>query len=468
MKKVVSFFLILITIFSLTSCKKEEEIRTLRVYNWQDYIDDGTAEENGTSMLDDFVDYYYQEYGEKIEVVYDTFETNETMFNTLKTGKTTYDLVCPSEYMIQRMIKADMLETYPDASTPTYEKYASKYIQDLFKKDGLYEYARCYMWGTVGIVYDPENVNDEDLGYWDILWNENYDGKVSVKDSIRDTYMTGVMYTYFDELMELKAKYDNGTITKEVYNKELSTIMNRCSDDDIKEVLKSLQALKSNLFGFEVDSGKTDIVSGKINMNVAWSGDAVYSMALAYDEDNKELEYMVPIEGSNIFFDGWVMPKGADIELATCFVDFISRPVNAARNMNMVGYTSAIAGDEVLDLVTEWYDESEVEDVELYDYDITYFFEGTISEGKNTILKTSNLNGQLYTQYPDEATVTRCAVMEDFGEQNNKVIEMWTSVKAANLPTWVVPTFISCFVLIIIGIALNSYLKKMRQNRLKK
>ena len=164
MKRISFILLSLVLIFTLTSCNTKEEVRTLRIYNWQDYIDDGTMEEGATSMLDDFAKYYYETYGEKIEVIYDTFETNESMFNTLKTGKTTYDLVCPSEYMIMRMIKADMLIPFEEGATPTYDKYASKYIQNLFKNTpvsnggSMADYAKGYMWGTVGLVYDPEYV----------------------------------------------------------------------------------------------------------------------------------------------------------------------------------------------------------------------------------------------------------------------------------------------------------------------
>lgn len=559
MKKINLLILLVVVALGLSACQKENHLRTLRIYNWQDYIDDGSIEENGTSMLDDFKEYYKKVYGEEIEIVYDTFETNESMFNTLKTGKTTYDLVCPSEYMIQRMIKADMLEKYDSDGTPNYKNYASPYIVNLFEETNLNEYARCYMWGTLGLVYNPEYISLEDVSSWDAMWNPEYKGKVSTKDSIRDTYVVGVMHAYQDELNELRTQYLNSEIDAVAYNKEIVSIMNRCDDQNIKDVLKELQSLKPNLFGFEVDSGKTDIVSGKIYMNLAWSGDAVYSMLLAEEEDNTILEYSVPLEGSNIWFDGWVMPKGADKELAQCFVDFLSMPKNAARNMEMIGYTSAIAGNEIFELVVDWYDEtyddftlltnqniesifdldqenvviglidnsdeyesieeyqaylsnylfenaeivvvnaseanqidlsrfdglitSQTEDEEalfvveqingliedsnkmfdltnsivlsyldeLYEYDLTYFFEGTLDDEINPLLYTSSLNGQLYTQYPDQETVVRCSIMQDFEEQNNKVIEMWTSVKAVNLPTWATVTF---FVVVVFGIIL--------------
>lgn len=479
MKKLSLFILSLLILFSLTSCKKEEEIRTLRIYNWQDYIDDGTMEEGATSMLDDFKDYYFEKFNEKIEVIYDTFETNESMFNTLKTGKTTYDLVCPSEYMIMRMIKANMLIPFEEGKTPIYDQYASRYIQNLFSNtptaDGktMADYAKGYMWGTVGLVYDPEYVTEEEMSSWNIMWDENYKGMVSTKDSIRDTYIAGVMHVYLAELIDLKAEYENGLITSAQYTAKINEIMNRCDDETLKLVLEDLQLLKKNLFGFEVDSGKTDIVNGKIRIQLAWSGDAVYSMLLAEEEDDKILAFSVPKEGSNIWFDGWVMPKGADTELAQAFVDFVSMPENAVRNMNMVGYTSAIAGQEVFDEISDWYDESYDEEgnqdtTDLIPYDVNYFFEGTLDDDCDGIIYTSTLTGQLYTQYPDLATVERCAIMQDFGEQNNRVIEMWASVKAVDLPLYVTIGFFVLVGVAIIFVATYSIVMKKHKNRFKR
>lgn len=466
--KIFGLTLFIAIALTLSSCQKES-LRELRIYNWQDYIDDG-EETNTSHMLEDFKDYYYETYNEKINVTYDTFETNETMYNTLKTGKTTYDLVCPSEYMIMRMLKNDMLIPYEASSTPIYDKYASKYIQKIFKditiegdeEHTLFDYAKCYMWGTLGLVYDPEYVDPSDMKTWNVMWDSKYKGKVSTKDSIRDTYVVGVMRTYQNELLELKEKYDNGEISVVDYNSYVNLIMNRCDDKTISSVLSNLQDLKNNLFGFEVDSGKTDIVNGKIRMNLAWSGDAVYSMQLAEDEDDKILAYSVPEEGSNIWFDGWVMPKGADTELACCFVDFISKPENAARNMGYIGYTSAIAGQEVFDTVVDWYDERiDFEIEELIPYDLTYFFEGTLDEGVDAIVYTSSLNGQLYTQYPDLNTVNRCGVMQDFGSQNDKIIEMWSSVKATKLPTWFTILFFVIVFCLIFGFIIYSFIKKI-------
>ena len=240
-----------------------------------------------------------------------------------------------------------------------------------------------------------------------------------------------------------------------------------------KQQAIGLKKAKENIYEFEVDTGKENIIKGKYYVNLCWSGDAVYSLDLA-EEEGVLLNYKIPEEGSNVWFDGWVMPKGADTELAQAFVDFVSLPENAVRNMNMVGYTSAIAGQEVFDEISDWYDESEVDEdgnvdtTDLIAYDLNYFFEGTLDDDCDGIVYTSSLCGQLYTQYPDYETVQRCAIMQDFGEQNNRVIEMWASVKAVNLPLWVTISFFVVVAIAIVGVAGYSIFKKFYKNRFKR
>ena len=363
LKRIITLLVLCFCAIILVGCK-EEEGKVLRVYNWQDYIDDGS--EGGSDVIEDFKKWYSEKYGEEIEVVYDTFETNEVMMNNLKTGKTTYDLICPSEYTIQKMIRLDMLDKYDfelkdkngDVILENYGN-VSPYLIDLFTKSGWAEYAVPYMWGTLGFIYNPETVSEDDIIHWDILWNEEYKNMASAKDSVRDTYVVGVMKVYYDELMALHEKYyDLHEITRVEYNGEIQKIMNRCDDETLAKVKAELIEMKKNVYGFEVDSGKSDIVTGKIDINFAWSGDAVYAMDLAESENPENpiyLNYYVPDEGSNIWFDGWVMPKGANKELAQMFVNYVCNPEVAVQNMNFIGYTSSIVGDEILDMIDDWY-----------------------------------------------------------------------------------------------------------------
>ena len=491
--KILSVLLIVCSfLFFLAGCEKEDEVRTLRIYNWQEYIDDGTDDDGNKvdkSVLEDFQEWYKETYGEEIEIQYDTFETNEVMLNTLKTGKTTYDLICPSEYAIQKMIRLDMLEEYDfdakDANgNDIFTNYGnvSHYITDLFTEKNLNKYAVPYMWGTMGFIYvnSDDEVNseqgldgftEEEVASWDILWTT--DLKASAKDSLRDTYVVGVMHLYKEELDEARTKYLNGQITKEAYSKICGDIMNRCDDETIKKVEKELVEMKKNIYSFEVDSGKNDVVTGKISLNFAWSGDAVYAMDIAEEEEGVNLYYSVPEEGSNVWFDGWVIPKGCENkDLAQIFVNYLCSEEVAIRNMDFIGYTSSVVGDAVLERIEENYGPEEGETGE--EVDLTYLFDGCVSSEKynseNRIIVTINERGRQFdAQYPDENVITRCGIMEDFGDQNDKVLAMWENVKIGSISPWanivVIIAIVAIIILIVGGRFYKAYIRKTRKEK---
>ena len=508
MKKYFVSLILVLILFVLCSCEREEK-QILRVYNCVDYINE------------DVLDIFIEEHNGEIEIVYDTFETNESMYNTLRTGKTSYDLVCPSDYMIQKMIREDRLEQFDfeNYDLDTYQTYASPYILNLFdntkddKGISWSNYAACYMWGTLGVAYNPEilaeakELEDFDFDSWEYFLDPDFNGLISIKDSVRDTYCVGTLLAFKDELDQVENK------AAEEYQTKVAEVINRCDDNAIAKVEVSLRNIKNNIYGLEVDSGKGDIVTGKIAANLAWSGDAVYSIDLAEDEDI-ELRYMVPNEGGNVWFDAWVMPKGANKELAQEFINFLSRPDIAAMNMEEIGYTSGIAGVDIAELIDDWYGEAgnlaAVEDAEealanaktaeekeeaeealaeakayldeatYEECDLTYFFNGTLPENdehikdidgeKRIIFKidTSYLGRQFSTQYPDEETLLRCGVMKDFKEQNEKVLKMWINVKANKAGPILIGSLIG-FVVLVGFIAL--YIKWdyiVRKRRLKK
>ncbi len=418
-RRVTSLSLSLLLIFGvslpLSSCGRASHgEQTLRLLNWEDYIyeQDIASGYEAEDLVDQFVE-YAKGYGyDNVTVIYDTTDTNETMYNELATGKSEYDLICPSDYMMQRMLAADLLEPLDMDKIPNYQNYASARIKDQLdsitaynsvteNEESLADYAVGYMWGTLGILFNPEfkGYSDDiepdevfdDMQSWGVFWDEKYKGTISIKDSMRDTYAAGLMYTFDEELTALREEYENGEIDAEEYNSRLSVIFNRCDEESIDLIYDSLNALKKNIFGLEVDSGKQDIVTGKIGINLAWSGDAVYSIDQAEDPEEVsspfDLYYAVPLNGVNIWFDGWVMPKlenrsETQVELAYLFLNFISDPENAAQNMDYIGYTSFIAGDAILELVRDWYDirtdliylnsdfdeEKDDEEYEYYDY----------------------------------------------------------------------------------------------------
>ena len=509
----------------LTSCKKET-VEYLNVFNAEEYISEFDEEWGTLDVIAEFEKYASKERGHTVKVKYSTFGTLENMYNELQLTKRksgngytySYDLVCPSDYMIQRMIKEDMLEKFDVDEAGKYEKvgnyndYASPFITDLFEGKGWNEYAVGYMWGTMGFIYNPEVLAENNSEFaaaikgvenqkelvkkyedfvatWELPWNSYYKNLGTIKDSIRDTYALAVGYVYRDALKKLNALYsdaevhDPTKITVEEYRDILVKIFNNVDSnlvedvkslDEVKkyeneegtqkaieivrqaqEALKGettvkaaereLKTLKTNVYGFEVDSGKKDMAAGKIAINFAWSGDAAYTLDLADDDDGATLYYAVPKEGSNIWFDAWVMPKGANKDLAQMFVNFLSDPEIAISNMDYIGYVSPIAGDDVFDYIcdAESYDltlEPDADHTEMIDY--TYFF-SNISDDKKTdgkvivYSKVKNIGRQLTVQYPTKDVVDRCAIMTAFNRNElKKVNAMWSDVKVGNLPLW--------------------------------
>lgn len=507
---------------------KNAVTRTLNVYNWEDYIltneEEEYVDENGETqtrilpgLVEQFQDYCLNEYGENVKVNYSAFDTNENMLAELKTGKGNYDLICPSDYVIQKMIADDMIVPYDEGSTPNYDKYVSPFVLDKISsievngEQGIVaDYARGYMWGTLGILYNDgfSTVKErgitpldmqEDMTDWLSLWDDKYRNLLAIKDSMRDTYAVGIMKTYNDEFTALRDQYDNGEISADDYNAKISDIFNRCDDDTLLAVEEDLKELKANAYGFEVDSGKSDMARGSMfAINVAWSGDAAWAMDMA-DEHNEEsaddpnftptiLKFALPKKGANIWFDGWVMPKSVltngNKDLAERFVDFLSMPENAAQNMEYIGYTPVIAGVDILKLVQSWYDcryNEETDEIDssylegmtevsadeistipddekesyYYTKDISYFFSGTLPEGMGDedavfYLTADMKDRQFDTQYPDITVLPTLAVMRDFGPQNASVLIMWEGVKNTILPLW---AYIFILVVVILLIA---------------
>ena len=422
----------------LASCAPKYDVK-LVVYNWDDYIYDGTDDDGNIvakSVVKRFEEYYQKQHDLVLKVEYRTFKTPEEMYGKIKAGSIKPDLICPSDYMIQKMANEGRLEKFSyNESTAKYgdslknfEDYGSPFIKDRFQsaklKDGnsFLTYAVPYFWGTMGFTYDPEYFT-EGLDSWECLWSkdEKYQKQFSLKDSMRDTYVTAIFHVYKDEIDALDEDAEN-------YNEQLTAIFNRCDDDTIAKVEAALkEAKKTTVNTFEVDEGKDEIVKGTYHANLAWSGDAIYAMdSDELNQPAKYLNYALPEEGSNVWFDGWCMPKGANVELAEEFVNFISTPEIASLNMGYVGYTSPIVGDEVWDYVLDTY-EAGPEDKETYEVDLSFYF------GKESIIEidAEEAGRQFDAQYPTEEVLKKCCMMNDFGDQTKKVEEMWVRVKAA-------------------------------------
>ncbi len=444
------------------AAESEEKAVTLRVCNWEEYIDLGDWDETidlesgdiigENSMVEDFEEWYYETYGKRVNVEYSTFGTNEDLYNMLTLGDV-YDIVCPSEYMFMKLMAEGMLVPLSDEffdktdENNYYTKGVSPYIREVFENheingESWAKYAAGYMWGITGIVYNPEVVSEEEASTWRILNNPKFKRQVTIKDNVRDSYFAAVGALKHDLLTSPEFRADPN------YKQLLEEEMNDVSPETIKTVQDYLQDVKDNAYSFETDSGKADMITGKVVANYQWSGDAVYSLDQA-EEDDYILNFAVPEESTNIYFDGWVMLKsgiGDDAEkqhAAEAFINFNSRPDNAIRNMYYIGYTSVIGGgdDTRIFEYADWCYGAEDDEEEVVEYPLGYFFTGDNSDENYVITAPEEqLRRQLFAQYPTQEAISKSSIMVYFDSDKNDVInQMWINVRCFNLydvPVW--------------------------------
>ena len=429
MKKYIPLLLCILLLASCTS-SSEKRSHVLKVYNWADYIDE--------EVLAEFPAWYKEQTGEDIRIIYQVFDINEIMLTKIERGQEDFDLVCPSEYIIERMLKKDLLLPINRnfGKTPDYIPNISPYIQKELEKisqPGRHtnDYVVPYMWGTAGILYNKKFKTLEEVSSWGCLWDAVNRGKILMKDSYRDAYGTAVIYAHAKELEE-------GAMTVE-------DLMNDYSPRAMEVAEKYLKAMKPNIAGWEADFGKEMMTKNKAWLNMTWSGDAIWAIEEA-NAVGVDLDYVVPKEGSNIWYDGWVIPKYAKNPVAASyFINFMCRPDIALRNMDFCGYVSSIATPEIL--------EEKVDTTLDYYADLSYFF-GPDADS----IQIDKI------QYPDRKVVERCAMIRDFGDKTKEVLDIWSRIKGDNLGVGIT-------ILIFVVVALMSgwmiYKRWQRYNRRK-
>lgn len=405
----------------LSSCQTGKDAREsiLKIYNWGDYIDE--------EVLEDFPRWYKEQTGEDVKIIYQVFDINEIMLTKIARGKEDFDLVCPSDYIIERMMNMDLLQPINRnfGNTPDYTQNIAPYISHELNKlskpgQTTTDYAVPYMWGTTGILYNTTYVPKEDVQSWGCLWNPRYKGKILMKDSYRDAYGVAMLYAYRDEL-------EKGRVT-------VDSMINDYSAPAIDTAEIYLKRMKPLLAGWEADFGKEMMTKSKIWINMTWSGDSQWAIEEA-KKIGTELDYSVPEEGSTIWYDGWAIPKYArNPKAASYFINYLCRPDIAIRNMNTIGYVSAVASPEIMEYA---------QDSTLKEYsDASYFFG---EAGKK--IKVN------HTMYPDIKIVERCAMQRDFGPHTEEVLDMWSSVKGDNLnPAILIVIFLTILLLLFFGI----------------
>ena len=300
MKKTVALLLTLsLAVLPLTACGSASSSGSngeVVVYNWGEYIDPDTI-----SMFE-------EETG--IKVIYDEFETNEIMFPKIEAGASKYDVVCPSDYMIKKMIENDLLAEINYDNVPNAKANIGQQYWDMSKEfDPENKYSIPYCWGTVGILYNKTMV-DGPVDSWSILWDEKYADNILMQDSVRDAFMVALKLNGYS--------------------------MNSVNPEELNAAKESLIAQKSLVQAYVIDQVRDKMIGNEAAIGVIYSGEAIFTQ-----RENPDLEYVIPKEGTNVWIDSWVITKNApNKENAEKFIDFMCRPDIALKNFEYITYST--------------------------------------------------------------------------------------------------------------------------------
>ena len=265
------------------------------VYNWGEYLDP------------EVITIFEEETG--INVVYEEFETNEIMYPKVQSGAIAYDVVCPSDYMIQRMIENDLLAELNFDNIPNAKNIGAEYFKQSRQFDAENKYSIPYCWGTVGILYNKTMV-DEPIDSWSVLWDEKYKDNILMQDSVRDAFAVALKYKGYS--------------------------LNSTDLDELEEAKQLLIDQKPLVQAYVIDQVRDKMIGNEAAIGVIYSGEAIYTQL-----ENPDLEYVIPKEGSNVWIDSWVIPKNAKHkENAEAFLNFLCRPDIAKMNFDYITYST--------------------------------------------------------------------------------------------------------------------------------
>ncbi|MBQ9804906.1 MAG: ABC transporter substrate-binding protein [Clostridia bacterium] len=321
MKKVFSLslaILLLLTVCgcSFTSCAKaEEEVVTLYVYNWGEYISDGS--DGSLDVNRAFEEYYSQKYpGKRVKVNYSTFSSNESMYAKVSSKSTAYDVIIPSDYMIERMVKEDLLLPLDMTKIPNYAN-----VSPDFKGENVYYegetneiYSVPYFYGMIGVIYNTSIVdeNDEQIGSWELMWDKDYKGNILQFNNSRDAFGTAMLYLGYD--------------------------VNNASEAEWNKALDKLMEQKEFVQGYVMDEIFNKMQSGSAAVAAYYAGDY-----LSMYEDNSDLEFFYPKEGTNIYVDAMCVPKNAQHpDIAMEYINFMCETEIAVENALYTYYASPL------------------------------------------------------------------------------------------------------------------------------
>ncbi len=332
MKKLMIGILGLTCLFALAGCSKTYANGEVYVYNWGEYCDPETLE------------MFEEEYD--IKVIYDEYETNEIMYPKVEAGAVKYDVVCPSDYMICKMIEHDLLQEINFDNIPNSTNIGDQYYKMSEEFDPGNEYSVPYCWGTVGILYNKTMIDPEDtVDSWSILWDEKYANSILMQDSVRDAFMVSLKLNGYS--------------------------MNTLNDDELEVAKDSLIEQKPLVQAYVIDQVRDKMIGNEAALGVIYSGEAIYTQ-----RENPDLEYVIPKEGTNVWIDSWVILKDAEnVENAEKFIDFMCRPDIALMNFEYITYSTPndaarelIEDEEIRNSEIAFPDLSQYNDLETFIY----------------------------------------------------------------------------------------------------
>lgn len=305
-------------VFLVIGYNKTKPVSTdkLNIYNWGEYLEP------------ELIEKFEEETG--IEVTYDEFETNESMYPIIAKGAASYDLVCPSDYMIQKMADEGLLENINWKNIPNADNIDEEYWEFARAYDEGNSYSMPYLWGTVGILYNKKMVN-ETIDSWGVLWDTKYQDNILMQKSVRDAFGVALKY--------------------------LGYSLNSTDENELEQAKQKLLEQKDSgvVQAYVVDEVRDKMIAGEAAIGVIYSGEA-----LTCQESNPDLEFVIPKEGSNLWMDSWVIPKGAENkENAEKFLNFLSRPEVMKRNFDYITYSIPSSAGRAL-IEEKEYRESEI------------------------------------------------------------------------------------------------------------
>ncbi len=277
------------------SGKADNSAGEVIVYNWGEYIDP------------EVLTMFEEETG--IQVVYDEFETNEIMYPKVEAGASKYDVICPSDYMIEKMIQNGLLAEINFDHIPNVKNIGETYLEQSKGFDPENKYSIPYCWGTVGILYNKTMVSAP-ITSWDALWDEQYKDNILMQDSVRDAFMVAL--------------------------KELGYSGNSVDENELEDAKDLLIKQKPLVQAYVIDQVRDKMIGAEAAIGVIYSGEAIYTQ-----RENPDLEYVIPEEGTNVWIDSWVIPKNApNKENAEKFINFLCREDIALKNFEYITYST--------------------------------------------------------------------------------------------------------------------------------